>query len=76
MATDCRFAKKSPSENAIVFLRLLSCQTVGFLEFLSPKFNFNYHYGRESQNNSAYQSNQALIENFAEDIDFTLSVYF
>ncbi len=68
--------KKSPTENVIVFLRLLSCQTIGFLEFLSPKFNSNYYYGRENQNNSARQSNQALIENFVEDIDFMLSVHY
>ncbi len=76
MATDCRFAKNLPQKMQLFFMRLLSCQTVGFLEFLSPKFNFNYHYGRESQSNSACQSNQALIENFAEDIDFMSLVYF
>ncbi len=58
------------------FLCLLSCQTTCFLEFLSPKFNSNYYYGRENQNNSACQSNQALIANFTEDIDFMSSVHF
>ncbi len=36
MATNCSFAKNLPPKNAIVFLHLLSCQTIGFLEF-SPK---------------------------------------
>ncbi len=71
MATDCSFAK-----NAIVFLRLLSCQTIVFFEFLSPKFISNYYYGRENQNNSACQSNQAVIENCAEDMNFMSSVQF
>ncbi len=43
---------------------------------LFPKFNSNYYYGRENQNNLACQLNQALIENFAEDIDFMSSVHF
>ncbi len=34
MATDCSSAKSS-AENAIVVWPLLSCQTVGFLEFLA-----------------------------------------
>ncbi len=76
MATNCSFAKNLPPKNAIAFLRLLSCPTIGFLEFLFPKFNCNYYYGRENQNNSACQSNQAFIENFAEDIDFMSSVHF
>ncbi len=76
MATDYSFAKNLPPKNAIVFLSLLSCQTIGCLEFLSLKFISNYYYGRENQNNSACQSNQALIENFAEDIDFMSSVRF
>ncbi len=58
------------------FLRMLSCQTIGFLEFLSPKVNSHYCYGRENQNNSACQSNQALIEKFGEDIDFMSSDHF
>ncbi len=70
-------SKKNLSlKNAIVFLRLLRCQTIGFLEFHYPKFNSNYYYGRENQNNSACQSSQALIENFAENIDFMSSVHF
>ncbi len=76
MATDCSFAKNLSPKNAIAFLRWLSCQTIGFLECLSAKFNPNYYYGRENQNNSACQSNQALIEYFAEDIDFMSSVHF
>ncbi len=52
------------------FLRLLSCQTIGLMEFLVPKFNSNYYYGKENQKNSTCHSNQVLIENVAADIDF------
>ncbi len=38
--------------------------------------NSNYYYGSEIQKNSACQSKQALIENFAVDIDVLSSVYF
>ncbi len=72
MPTGWSFAKNFPAEIAIV-LRLLSCQTIGFLEFLSAKFYSNYYGGRENQDNSACQ---ALIENFVEDIDFMSSVHF
>ncbi len=58
------------------FLPLLSCQTIGFLQFLIPKFHSNYYYGRENQNKSACQSKQALIENFAADIDIMSSLHF
>ncbi len=59
-----------------LFLRLLSCQTIGFLEFLSPKFNSNYYYGRENQNNSALSIKSSINLNFAEDINFMSSVHF
>ncbi len=39
----------------LFFLRLLSYQPIGFLEFLSPKFNSNYYCGKENQNHSACQ---------------------
>ncbi len=68
--------KTSRKKNATVFLRLLSCQTIGFLEFLSPKFNFSYYYGRENQHNLACQLNKAFIANFAENIDFISSIRF
>ncbi len=75
MATDCSFAKNPPPKSRL-FFAFANCQTISFLELLSQKLNFNYHYGRESQNNSAGQSNQALIDNFADDIDFMSSVHF
>ncbi len=76
MATDCSFAKHLPPKNAMAFFAFAKLPNHCLLEFLSPKFNSNYNYGRENQNNSACQSNQALIENFAEDIDFMSSVHF
>ncbi len=76
LATDCSFAKISRRKMRLFFLRLQSFQTIGFLEFLSLKFNYNYFYGRENQNNLACQSNQTLIENFAEDTDIMSSVHF
>ncbi len=69
MATDCSFAKN-------LFLRLLSCQTIGLLEFLFPKFNSNYYYGGGTKKISVCHSNQILIENVAADIDFLSSVHF
>ncbi len=76
MATDCSFAKNLPPKMRLFFALAKLSNYWLFGIPLPPKFNSNYYYGRENQNNSACQSNQELIENFVEDIDFMSSVHF
>ncbi len=56
------------------FLRLLSWQTIYFLEFLINLTPIIMEEG--TKNNLACQSHQALIENFAAGIDFIPSAHF
>ncbi len=75
VSTDCSFAKVSHRKYDY-FFAFAKLPNHWLFAILLPKLNFNYHYGRENQNNSACQSNHALSEKFAEDIDFMLSVHF
>ncbi len=66
--------QKLPAENAIVLFAFANLANHWFLEFLSNLTH--YYYGRGNQKNSACQSHQALIENFAAGVDFVSSVHF
>ncbi len=65
MALSCINPLRRAFKFSGVFLRLVNCLAIGF-----------WHSSVQNQNNSACQSNQAITENFAEDINFMLSVHF